>query len=108
LIDAALASGVGATLQVPGCIVEIAYRGDIILQKGYGHENASDSSPVPNASDAVTRIASVSKLLPTLLMHSLSTKGLLNLDEPIETSVPEFKYRNLFPGHVKPTWRMLS
>lgn len=89
-------------------MVQIAYRGEPILTKGYGHLNASDASPTPDPEHGLTRIGSVSKLLPTLLMHAMTTKGLLDPDEPIEAKVPDFRYRNRFPGQVKPTWRMLA
>ncbi|WP_083653824.1 serine hydrolase domain-containing protein [Deinococcus marmoris] len=74
---------------VPGVGLAIVQNGKVSYAKGYGVRNVSKGTPVtPNTQFP---IGSVTKSFTALDMMVLVNEGLVNLDAPVTTYIPEFK-----------------
>ena len=91
---------------IPGMSAGIVYDQDLIWQRGYGYANLEKQIPADEHS--IYRIASITKLFTaTMLMH-LRDAGKLNLDDPIEKYLPQFKIKSSFADARPPTFRMVA
>lgn len=75
----------------PGASLAVTCRGDLIASQGFGHFIYDVDSP-PIHADAVFDLASVTKVVATTTMAMLLyERGLLDLDAPAASSLPEFQ-----------------
>ena len=72
----------------PGAAVVVIYDGKIIFSRGYGYADLENQIPVdPNTT--VFEYASISKTFVWVLVMQLVEQGLLDLDEDINTYLPD-------------------
>ncbi len=72
----------------PGASVAVGIGGEIVWAEGFGFTNIESQANV--TPDTRFRIGTASTALTSAAAGLLLEKGLLNLDEPIQTHVPEF------------------
>ncbi len=94
------------TRKIPGLSAGIVYDQGLIWTKGYGFANLEKQIPADDHS--VYRIASITKLFTSTMMMLLRDAGQVNLDDPIEKYLPEFKIRSPFADARPPTFRMVA
>ncbi|MBI9045555.1 MAG: serine hydrolase [Anaerolineaceae bacterium] len=70
----------------PGCSLAVIQEGEIIFKKGYGMSNLEYS--IPNQSDSVFYIASVSKQFAAMCILLLEEDGLLKLEDEVRKYIP--------------------
>lgn len=74
--------------QIPGAVVFISRRGQIVHYKAYGVRNVETGDPLRR--DDIFRIASQSKAITALAVMMLWEEGRFQLDEPVSRYLPEF------------------
>lgn len=75
----------------PGASVVIGRRGAAVMQKGFGHQGWTPSSPEVDADKTIYDLASLSKVIGTTTAAMiLFDEGRLDLDAPVSTYLPEF------------------
>jgi len=84
--------------EIPGAVVLVARNGKIAYLKSFGLRDPDSSAPMK--SDAIFRIASMSKPFTSLAIMMLAEEGKLSIVEPASKYLPEFK--DLKVGVVKP------
>ena len=75
--------------KIPGAVVLVGNEKGIVYQKAFGVKN-----PLTNekyATDDIFRIASMTKAITSIAVLKLWEDGKINLDDPIEKYIPEFK-----------------
>ena len=75
--------------KIPGAVVLVGNEKGIVYQKAFGVKN-----PLTNekyAIDDIFRIASMTKAITSVAVLKLWEDGKINLDDPIEKYIPEFK-----------------
>ncbi len=75
--------------KIPGAVVLVGNEKGIVYQKAFGIKN-----PLTNekyAIDDIFRIASMTKAITSVAVLKLWEDGKINLDDPIEKYIPEFK-----------------
>lgn len=82
---------------VPGVGLAVIENGKISYVKGYGVRNVATRTPV--TPDTEFPIGSVTKSFTALDMMVLVNEGLIDLDAPVTTYIPEFKLSN--PEYTK-------
>ena len=92
--------------KIAGLSVAIVYDQDVLLSKGFGF--ADLDKKVPADQSTVYRVGSVTKLLTALMLMQLRDAGKLNLDDPIEKYLPEFKIKSRFPDARPATFRQVA
>jgi serine beta-lactamase-like protein LACTB len=97
-----LAGELLAAAGIPGISVAVGVDGKVVWSEGFGLANLETPSAVGTATQF--RAASVSKVMTVALMARLAAKGMLDLDAPIQTYLPEFPDQ----GKGKITLRLLS
>ena len=78
--------------KLPGMITMIARKGKLVNFKEYGSLNEGS----PMRSDAIFRIASMTKPVTSVAIMILFEEGRLNLDDPVSKYIPEFKDLKVF------------
>lgn len=74
----------------PGAAVAVTLRGELLALQGFGRYTYDADSP-PVTSETIFDLASVSKVLPTTAVAALLyERGLLDLEMPLTSIVPEF------------------
>ncbi len=87
----------------PGAELVVGRWGRIVFERGYGHTDTAQSSPVPDES-TLWDLASLTKVVATTTSAMLLQEwGRLNLDAPVVTYLPEFNA----PDKATITVRML-
>ncbi|KAG8430095.1 hypothetical protein GDO86_018494 [Hymenochirus boettgeri] len=86
---------------LPAMSAIVTYNDTVLWTGNFGKKNISDPlSPVPNEY-TVYRIASISKLFPTLMLYKLWENGeVASLDDPLHRYVANFSIKNPF-GRVR-------
>ncbi|HVU11458.1 MAG TPA: serine hydrolase domain-containing protein [Phototrophicaceae bacterium] len=105
LADAQLAHEQKAR-KIPGISAGIIYDQSLIWKHGYGFANLEQQIAPDEFS--VYRCASITKLFTSTMMMILRDAGKLNLDDPLEKYVPEFRIRSPFADPRPPTFRMVA
>ena len=75
--------------KIPGAVVLVGNEKGIVYQKAFGVKN-----PLTNekySTDDIFRIASMTKAITSIAVLKLWEDGKINLDDPIEKYIPEFK-----------------
>lgn len=73
----------------PGAVTLIARNGEVIHLEAHGYLDAAKTQPL--VIDAIFRLASMTKPLVSVIAMMLMEQGLLKLNDPIETWLPELK-----------------
>lgn len=73
---------------VPGIAVSIFDAETTLLETGFGYRNLDRQLPV--TTETIFGVASVTKSFTCLAVLQLASRGLLNLDDPINSWLPEF------------------
>lgn len=76
------------TQGVPGASVAVGIGGEIVWSEGFGWANIEQGVPVTTLTKF--RIGSVSKTMTASAVGLLVERGLLDLDAPVQTYVPDF------------------
>lgn len=84
--------------EIPGAIVLVARNGKIAYLESFGLRDPDSGAPMK--SDAIFRIASMTKPFTSLAIMMLAEEGKLSIVEPASKYLPEFK--DLKVGVVKP------
>ncbi|MBI1257376.1 MAG: serine hydrolase [Chloroflexi bacterium] len=92
--------------KIPGLSAGIVSEQKLIWQHGFGFANLEQQIPADERS--VYRCASLTKLFTSTMMMILRDAGKLNLDDPLEKYVPEFKIKSPFADARPPTFRMVA
>jgi CubicO group peptidase (beta-lactamase class C family) len=92
--------------KIPGMSVVIVYDQDVLLAKGFGY--ADLEKKIPADPQTVYRIGSVTKAFTALMLMQLRDAGKLQLDDPIEKYLPEFKIKSRFPDARPATFRQVA
>ncbi|OBA77116.1 serine hydrolase [Mycolicibacterium mucogenicum] len=104
-----------AAHRLPGAVIEVGHAGKVVFRQAYGarrlgDEPALDGSAAPAepmTEDTIFDLASLSKsIATTVALLQLYEKGLVQVDEPIQTYFPEFNTAN-DPRRAQVTVRMM-
>ncbi len=77
--------------RVAGCVVMVAYRGETVYAKAAGMADQEGARPMQT--DALFRLASVSKPMVSAAAMRLVEQGKLSLDDPVTRWLPDFQPR---------------
>ncbi len=99
------ADGMAAT-QTPGAAVVIVKGDSVIFQQGFGVTLAGSNDSVGR--HTVFRIGSLSKGFAGVLTGILTQHGLLNWDERVQESFPQFSLRDKEQARRMKLWHLLS
>ncbi len=92
--------------KIPGLAAGIVYDQALIWTKGNGYANLERQIPADERS--VYRIASITKLFTSTMLMLLRDAGKVNLDDPIEKYLPEFRIKSSYADARPPTFRMVA
>ena len=92
--------------QIPGMSIVIVHDREVLLSKGFGY--ADLEKQIPADTQTVYRIGSVTKAFTALMLMQLRDAGKLQLDDPIEKYLPEFKIKSRFPDARPATFRQVA
>jgi CubicO group peptidase (beta-lactamase class C family) len=92
--------------KIAGMSVVVIHDQDVLLARGYGHADLASKAPADKAT--VYRVGSITKVFTATALMQLRDAGKLNLDDPIEKYVPEFKIKSRFPDARPVTFRQVA
>src|SRR5678815_5534636 len=92
--------------KIPGMSIVIVHDQDVLLAKGFGY--ADLEKKIPADPQTVYRTGSVTKAFTALMLMQLRDAGKLQLDDPIEKFLPEFKIKSRFPDARPATFRQVA
>lgn len=104
-----------AAHRLPGAVIEVGHAGKVVFRQAYGARRLGDEPGLdgslapaePMTDDTIFDLASLSKsLATTVALLQLYEKGLVQVDEPIQTYFPEFNPTN-DPRRAQVTVRMM-
>jgi CubicO group peptidase (beta-lactamase class C family) len=104
-----------AAHRLPGAVVQVGHAGAVVFRQAYGARKLGDepgldgsSSPAePMTDDTIFDLASLSKSVATTVAFlQLYEKGLVRVDEPVQTYFPEFNPTD-DPRRAQVTVRMM-
>ncbi|ORW10578.1 serine hydrolase domain-containing protein [Mycolicibacter longobardus] len=104
-----------AAQRLPGAVVQIGHAGKVVFRQAFGSrklpdEPGLDGTPAPAepmTEDTIFDLASLTKsLATTVAILQLYEKGLIHIDEPLQTYLPEFNPTN-DPRRAQVTLRMM-
>ncbi|MET0135753.1 MAG: serine hydrolase domain-containing protein [Kibdelosporangium sp.] len=84
-----------AANRLPGAVVGITHRGRVVFFEAFGYRDKARQ--VPMTTDSLFWIASMTKPVTAVGALLLVERGLLVLDEPIDTYLPQFEGRDVQP-----------
>lgn len=79
---------------IAGAVTQIARRGQVVQQVAHGLMDVQSAQPM--RSDAIFRIASMTKPITAVAVLMLFEEGRFLLDDPIAASIPEFAQTRVF------------
>ena len=80
----------------PGIAICVRRRGKVVLHRTIGHargngpDDARDAEKMLATPDTLWNFFSGSKAITAVLVHMLQERGLIHIDEPVATFIPEF------------------
>lgn len=90
---------------IPGAVISVSVNGQNVWSEGLGYADVeNDVHCIP---ETVMRIASISKCVTAVAAMQLWEDGLLDLDTPVQTYVPEFPNKSIDGEDVKISCRQL-
>ncbi|KFY64220.1 hypothetical protein V496_03395 [Pseudogymnoascus sp. VKM F-4515 (FW-2607)] len=95
------AASPGPEREIPSSVVIAVDRDGIIYTKSVGTQSENPTSPLaskPISSDTVMWVASCTKLLTSISLLQLVERGLLSLDVPVASLLPELSNPSVFTG----------
>lgn len=104
LIEAQL-EGERKDRKVPGISAGVVLDQTLVWHHGYGYANLEQK--ITADEHTVYRVASITKLFTATMLMQLRDAGKLNLDDPIEKYVPEFKPKSTYPDARPLTFRQV-
>jgi len=87
-VNAAVAAG-----EIPGAVALIMRDGKIVYHEAFGYADIASKRPM--ATDAIFRIASMTKSITSTAVMMLYEQGRFSLDDPISKFLPEFSEMNV-------------
>lgn len=85
--------------RLPAMSAVVLLNDSVLWNAHFGKRNISDPASPPPNEYTLYRIASVSKVFPTLMLYKLWEEGALgSLDDPLDKYVPEFSIKNPLGG----------
>jgi len=72
-----------------GCVVYVARKGQVVHLKAFGHQDVEAGLPMPT--DAIHRIASMSKAITSVAIMMLYEEGRLMMRDPLHKHLPAFR-----------------
>jgi CubicO group peptidase (beta-lactamase class C family) len=76
--------------EIPGAVVLVARNGKIAYEKAFGYQSREGN--VPMKSDAIFRLASMSKPITSVAVMMLVEEGKIDLTAPVSQYLPEFAH----------------
>jgi CubicO group peptidase (beta-lactamase class C family) len=95
-----------ADQKIAGMSVALVHDQRVVLAKGYGH--ADLEKKVAADPRTVYRVGSITKVFTATMLMQLRDAGKLQLDDPIEKYLPEFKVKSRFPDARPITFRQVA
>lgn len=92
-------------LEIPGLSIAIVAGQEVLLAEGCGSVDLEKAAPA--TAETVYRVGSVTKLFTALMLMQLRDAGKLDLDDPVQKHLPEFKIRSRFPDARPATFRQV-
>src|SRR5262249_52395 len=92
--------------KIPGMSMVIVYDQEVLLASGFGY--ADLEKQIPADPQTVYRLGSVTKAFTALMLMQLRDDGKLQLDAPIEKSLPDFQIKSRFPDARPATFRQVA
>lgn len=90
--------------KLPGFSLVVFENYKMVYSKQFGVKSANSAEKIDQNTAFST--ASISKPITALLCHILEEKGLINLDDPIDSSLKRWHLpKSKFTEHSSPTWR---
>ncbi|MEM9718955.1 MAG: serine hydrolase [Bacteroidota bacterium] len=87
--------------QVPGIGLAVVYKDQVLLTKGYGMRNIQEKLPV--TANTLFAIGSSSKAFTATALCKLAQDGIIDLDEPLRTYLPDFELQDEYAtAHMTP------
>ena len=74
--------------RLPGAVIAVARRGKLVYYRAYGHLDKDAGTRM--TTDAIFSIASMTKPMAAVATLSLYERGLVRIDDPVSTYLPEF------------------
>ncbi|KAF6730231.1 putative beta-lactamase-like 1 [Oryzias melastigma] len=101
-IDGLLRSSIDST-SLPAISAIVVLNNSVLWNGHFGKKNFSDPSSLPPNEHTVYRIASLSKIFPTLMLYKLWQDGLVDsLDDPLEKYAINFTIKNPLGNSRRP------
>jgi CubicO group peptidase (beta-lactamase class C family) len=91
--------------KVVGISIALVDDQNVVWSEGFGY--ADQANNIPANSQTIYRVGSVSKLFTATSVMQLVENQKINLDEPIQTYIPEFKIKSRFEKQGEITARNL-
>lgn len=82
---------------IPGCAFALVDEQGLLWAEGFGHAGGPERIRV--TPDTVFRVLSISKMVTALAVLHAEQDGLLRLDEPITTYLPDLRLRSHYEAH---------
>ncbi|XP_067286913.1 putative beta-lactamase-like 1 [Pseudorasbora parva] len=93
-VDALLRNSINP-ISLPSLSAIVTYNDTVLWTGNFGKKNGSDPNSAPPNEYTIYRIASVSKIFPTLMLYRLWEDGKVgSLDDPLEKYVDNFTIKN--------------
>jgi len=93
-------------LEIPGLSIAIVAGQEVLMAEGCGSADLETAAPA--TAETVYRVGSVTKLFTALMLMQLRDAGKLDLDDPIQKHLPEFRIRSRFPDARPATFRQVA
>ena len=94
-LDAALQAEIAAG-KLPGMVVAVARRGQVVYQKAFGAANLQTHEPM--RTDALFRLYSMTKPIASVALLSLYEQGKFRLTDPLDRYLPQFASVKVYKG----------
>ena len=75
--------------EIPGAVALVARKGRIVYHEAFGFRDRESQSPM--RTDAIFRMASMTKPVTSLAIMMLAEEGRLHIADPVSRHIPEFK-----------------
>src|SRR5688572_15474539 len=93
-------------LEIPGLSIAIVAGQEILMAEGCGSADLEAAEPA--TAETVYRVGSVTKVITALMLMQLRDAGKLDLDDPIQEHLPQFRIRSRYPDARPATFRQAA
>ncbi|MBL8798149.1 MAG: beta-lactamase family protein [Planctomycetia bacterium] len=91
---------------IPGIVALVLHDQETVWQQSFGQADVAKGTRP--AADTIFRIGSITKMFAATMLMQLRDAGRLQLDDPVEKHLPEFKIASAFPDPRPVTFRQLA